>query len=42
MTNLFRGEGIEYKQSGALFETILKGKFSRNYLASNEMKMDNL
>ena len=42
MTNLFRGEGIEYKQSGALFETILTGKFSRNYLASNEMKMDNL
>ena len=42
MPNLFRGEGIEYKQSGALFETILTGKFSRNYLASNEMKMDNL
>ena len=42
LTNCFRGKGIEYKQSGALFETILTGKFSRNYLASNEMKMDNL
>ena len=42
LTNFFRSEGIEYKQSGALFETILTGKFSRNYLASNEMKMDNL
>ena len=42
LTNFFRGKGIEYKQSGALFETILTGKFSRNYLASNEMKMDNL
>ena len=42
MTNLFRSEGIEYKQSGALFETILTGKFSRNYLAANVMKMDNI
>ena len=42
LTNLFRGEGIEYKQTGALFETILTGKFSRNYLALNKMKMDNL
>ena len=42
ISNFFRGQGIEYKQSGALFETILNGKFSRNYLASNEMKMDNL
>ena len=42
MTNFYRSEGIEYKQSGALFETILTGKFSRNYLAANEMKMDNL
>ena len=42
LSNFFRGEGIEYKQSGALFESILTGKFSRNYLASNEMKMDNL
>ena len=42
LTNFFKGEGIEYKQSGALFETIFTGKFSRNYLASNEMKMDNL
>ena len=32
MINLFRGEGLEYKQSGALFQTILTGKFSRNYL----------
>ena len=42
LSNFFRGEGIEYKQSGALFETILTGKFSRNYLATNEMKMDNM
>ena len=42
MTNFFRGEGLEYKQSGALFETILTGKFSRNYLASIPMKMDNI
>ena len=42
MTNFFRVKGLEYKQSGALFETILTGKFSRNYLASKEMKMDNL
>ena len=42
MTNFFRGEGIEYKQSGALFETIFSGKFNRNYLASKVMKMDNL
>jgi hypothetical protein len=42
ITNLFRAEGVEYKQTGALFETILNGKFSRNYLASNIMKMDNI
>lgn len=42
MTNFFRGKGIEYKQSGALFETILTGKFNRNYLASNKMKSDSL
>ena len=42
LTNFFRGEGIEYKQSGALFETILTGKFNRNYLASNKMKSDSL
>ena len=42
ITNFYRGEGIEYKQSGALFETILTGKFSRNYPASTEMKMDNI
>jgi len=42
MTNFFRGKGLEYKQSGALFETILTGKFSRNYLASIPMKMDNI
>ena len=42
MTNLFRGEGLEYKQTGALFETILTGKFSRNYLAIIPMKMDNI
>ena len=42
MTNFYRGEGLEYKQSGALFETILTGKFSRNYLASIPMKMDNI
>ena len=42
LTNLFRAAGIEYKQSGALFETILTGKFSRNYLASIPMKMDNI
>ena len=42
MTNFFRVKGIEYKQTGALYETILTGKFSRNYLASNIMKMDNI
>ena len=42
MTNFYRGKGLEYKQSGALFETILTGKFSRNYLASISMKMDNI
>jgi len=42
MTNFFREEEIEYKQSGALFETILTGKFSRNYLASIPMKSDNI
>ena len=33
ITNFFRGKGLNYKQSGALFETILTGKFSRNYAA---------
>ena len=42
LTNLFRSKGIEYKQSGALFETVLTGKFSRNYMTSTIMKMDNL
>ena len=42
MTNLFREEGIEYKQSGALFETLLTGKYSRNYLATIPMKSDNI
>ena len=42
MTNLFREQGIEYKQSGALFESILTGKFSRNYLATIPMKSDNI
>ena len=32
--NFFRGKGLDYKQSGALFETIFTGKFSSNYLAS--------
>ena len=41
ITNFFRGKGIEYKQSGALFETILTGKFSRNYGAS-QMEFDSL
>ena len=40
--NFFRGEGVEYKQTGALFETIFTGKFSRNYLPSSNMLMDNL
>ena len=35
ITNFFRGKGVDYKQSGALFETILIGKFSRNYAATN-------
>ena len=42
LTNFFRAQGIEYKQSGALFETILTGKFSRNYLATIPMKSDNI
>ena len=42
MTNFFREEGIEYKQSGALFETLLTGKYSRNYLATIPMKSDNI
>ena len=42
LPNFFRGEGLEYKQSGALFETIFSGKFSRNYLPSSPMSMDNL
>ena len=33
ITSFFRGKGLNYKQSGALFETILTGKFSRNYAA---------
>ena len=33
ITGFFRGKGLNYKQSGALFETILTGKFSRNYAA---------
>ena len=41
ITNFFRGKGLEYKQSGALFETILTGKFSRNYLA-NTTEFDSL
>jgi len=41
-TNFYRVKGIEYKQSGALFETILTGKFSRNYIASIPIKSDNL
>ena len=32
--NFFRGKGLDYKQSGALFENIFTGKFSRNYMAS--------
>ena len=42
LTNFFRSQGIEYKQSGALFETIFTGKFSRNYLATFPMKSDNI
>ena len=41
ITNFFRGKGLDYKQSGALFETILTGKFSRNYAASH-MEFDSL
>ena len=41
ITSFFRGKGLEYKQSGALFETILTGKFSRNYLA-NTTEFDSL
>ena len=33
ITSFFRGKGLNYKQSGSLFETILTGKFSRNYAA---------
>ena len=31
--NFLRGKGLDYKQSGALFETIFTGKFSSNYFA---------
>ena len=41
ITNFFRGKGLNYKQSGALFETILTGKFSRNY-AAFPMEFDSL
>ena len=42
LTNFFRGKGLDYKQSGALFETILTGKFSRNYIANSATKFDTL
>ena len=41
ITGFFRGRGLNYKQSGALFETILSGKFSRNY-AAFPMEFDSL
>ena len=40
--NFFKGEGLDYKQSGALFETIFTGKFSRNYLANSKTEFDTL
>ena len=42
ITNFFKGKSLDYKQSGALFETIFTGKFSRNYLASTYTKYDTL
>ena len=41
ITNFFKAEGLDYKQSGSLFESIFTGKFSRNYLAS-QIKIDNM
>ena len=39
--NFFKAEGLDYKQSGSLFESIFTGKFSRNYMAA-KIKIDNL
>ena len=39
--NFFKTEGVDFKQSGSLFESIFTGKFSRNYMAA-KIKIDNL
>ena len=39
--NFFKCEGLDYKQSGSLFESIFTGKFSRNYMAA-KITIDNL
>ena len=39
--NFFKAEGLDYKQSGSLFESIFTGKFSRNYMAE-KIRIDNL
>jgi len=39
--NFFKTEGLDYKQSGSLFESIFTGKFSRNYMAE-KIRIDNL
>jgi len=39
--NFFKAEGLDYKQSGSLFESIFTGKFSRNYMAE-KITIDNL
>ena len=41
LTNFFKSGGIDYKQTGSLFESMFTGKFSRNYLA-NKIRIDNL
>ena len=41
LTNFFKAGGIDYKQTGSLFESIFTGKFSRNYMA-DRIKIDNL
>ena len=42
LPNFFKGQGLDYKQSGALFESIFTGKFSRNYLANSNTEYDTL
>ena len=41
LTNFYKNEAEGHKQSGALFESIFTGKFSRNYLSA-KITIDNL